>query len=65
MYGAGLPVPDKLDGRVIQELFTNQFLEAHPIEIGSAGSQNDADQIQLSAEEERLVEEKLRGLGYL
>ena len=65
MYGAGLPVPDKLDGRVIQELFTDEFVKAHPIEIGSAGSQSDADQIQLSAEEERLVEEKLRGLGYL
>jgi predicted AlkP superfamily phosphohydrolase/phosphomutase len=66
MYAAGLPVPDHLDGRVIQEVFTRDFLVAHPLQIGSAGSGTAAaDQGALSTEEEQMVEEKLRGLGYL
>jgi len=65
MYAAGFPVPDDLDGRVIQEVFTGEFLAAHPVQVEPAGSQSTADQVQLSPEEERMVEEKLRGLGYL
>lgn len=65
MFAAGLPVPDHLDGRVIREVFTREFLAAHPVQVESAGSSTPADQIGLSAEEEQMVEEKLRGLGYL
>jgi len=65
MYAAGLPVPDHLDGRVIQEVFTGEFLAAHPVQVEPAGFSSAADQIGLSAEEEQMVEEKLRGLGYL
>ena len=65
MFAAGLPVPDHLDGRVIKEVVTAEFLAAHPVQVESAGSGTAADQIGLSAEEEQMVEEKLRGLGYL
>jgi predicted AlkP superfamily phosphohydrolase/phosphomutase len=65
MYAGGLPVPDGLDGRVIRGIFTDEFLTAHPVQVESAGSPISADETGLSAEEERLVEEKLRGLGYL
>ena len=64
MFAAGLGVPDLLDGRVIPELFTREFLAAHPLQFESGGS-TAGDQIGLSAEEEQMVEEKLRGLGYL
>ena len=65
MYALGLPVPDKLDGRVLREFFTDEFIAAHPVEIGSPGMPSAADKIRLSAEEEQMVEDKLRGLGYL
>lgn len=65
MYAGGLPVPDKLDGSVIQQVFTDEFLTAHPVQVDSAGSRTAADQTRMSAEEERMVEEKLRGLGYM
>jgi predicted AlkP superfamily phosphohydrolase/phosphomutase len=65
MCGAKLPVPAGLDGRAIDELFTEEFLERNPIKIDSA-SQNVAPQASgLSDAEQRLIEEKLRGLGYL
>ncbi len=65
MYAAGLPAPDHLDGRVIQEVFTDEFLATNPVRVESAGPGTAGDQIGLSADEEKLVEEKLRGLGYL
>jgi hypothetical protein len=65
MYATGLPVPDKLDGRAIQELFTDEFAAAHPLEFGSETSSGIKDETSLSPEEEQLVEEKLRGLGYI
>jgi len=64
-YAAGLPVPDKLDGRVLQGAFTKEFREAHPLQIDSTLSQSAADETQLTQEEQRMVEDKLRGLGYL
>lgn len=65
MYGAGLPVPEALDGRVIQEAFTGEFRASHPLQTCSTGSTQVGDDLQLSSDEERLIEEKLRGLGYL
>ena len=65
MCAAGLPIPSNLDGRVIQELVTAAIREGQAVPGGSADSANIEDQAKLSPEEERLVEEKLRGLGYL
>jgi predicted AlkP superfamily phosphohydrolase/phosphomutase len=65
MYAGGLPVPDDLDGTVIRAIFTDEFLTAHPVQVDSAGLPRTADKTGLTAEEERLVEDKLRGLGYL
>jgi predicted AlkP superfamily phosphohydrolase/phosphomutase len=65
MHGAELPVPDKLDGRVIRDLFTDEFTAAHPIRFGAEALGGTADKTLLSPEEEQMVEEKLRGLGYI
>jgi predicted AlkP superfamily phosphohydrolase/phosphomutase len=65
MYASGLPVPDHLDGHPIQSIFTNEFSEAHPLRLDRAAQSGEASPAPLSSEEERLIEEKLRGLGYL
>jgi len=66
MRGATLPVPGGLDGRGLDALFTDEFLKQNPSEIEEAGSQTVAtDAPALSEAEEQLIEEKLRGLGYL
>ena len=65
MYGANLPVPGDLDGRPIQSVFTNEFTAAHPLRIDQAAPGGEANRTPLSSEEEQLIEEKLRGLGYL
>ena len=65
MHAAGLPVPDNLDGRVISGVFTGEVLSEHPVQQTTGSSQSSGEGVTLSPEEERLVEEKLRGLGYL
>jgi hypothetical protein len=65
MYAAELPVPDKLDGCVVKELFTDEFAAIHPLEFGSEPLLSAEDGSSLSPEEEKMVEEKLRGLGYI
>lgn len=65
MYAAGLPVPDDLDGHSIESVFTNEFTVAHPLRLDLAAQRDEAIRTPLSSEEERLIEEKLRGLGYL
>ena len=65
MYGAGLPIPDGLDGKVIQDAFTRKFRDSHAIRIASANAETDTAKLELSVDEEKMIEEKLRGLGYL
>ncbi|HTG17372.1 MAG TPA: alkaline phosphatase family protein [Blastocatellia bacterium] len=65
MCGAKLPVPAGLDGRAIDELFTEEFLQRNPVKIDSASQNVAAQASSLSEAEQRLIEEKLRGLGYL
>ena len=65
MYLAGLPVPEDLDGRVIEEACTAQFLASHLRRVEPGRASGAKAQTDLSESEEKLVEEKLRGLGYM
>lgn len=65
MYLAGLPVPSGLDGRVIEEACTEGFTASHPLRVEQAGDGATAERGDLSRSEEEMIEEKLRGLGYL
>jgi hypothetical protein len=65
MYGQGLAVPAGLDGRVLEELFTEEFKVRHPIVVRPNDAPAGSSAPDLSGDEERLIEEKLRGLGYL
>ncbi len=64
---AGLPVPDDLDGRVLQEAFDPAWLSGHPVcrtAEGAAGSPAAAASIY-TAEEEAVLTQHLAALGYL
>jgi predicted AlkP superfamily phosphohydrolase/phosphomutase len=65
MYLAGSPVPEDLDGRVIEEACTAELLASQPIRVGRGRAMSAKAQTDLSESEEELVEEKLRSLGYL
>ena len=66
LYMAGLEVPDGLDGAVIADAFEPGHLQDRPIATTAPLSSKSADaDSPYSAEEEAVIEESLRGLGYL
>jgi hypothetical protein len=65
MYAAGLPVPANLDGRALKEICADEFVAANPLKTASPAESPTADRETLTENEERLIEEKLRSLGYL
>jgi predicted AlkP superfamily phosphohydrolase/phosphomutase len=65
LYLAGLPVPGDLDGQVIRSICTQEFLAQNPIRLEATGEGAPPGSVRLSDSEEGMIEEKLRGLGYL
>lgn len=66
LYAMGLPVPQGLDGRVLTDAFTAEHLESHPLTWeGGVEPSGSVVPRQLSKDEERKIEERLKSLGYL
>lgn len=66
LYQAGLKVPEGLDGRIISEAFDDDHASAHPPQFIAPLASGPKDETSpYSAEEEAMIEESLRGLGYL
>lgn len=66
LYGGGYEVPEDLDGRVITEAFHEDHLRDRPLRTMPPLSSRQRDASSpYSAEEEAVIEESLRGLGYL
>lgn len=64
----GLPVPEDMDGRVLKSAFDADFLAAHPVTAttGAGGEEEGGEASRIySVEEEKRIEETLRGLGYI
>jgi predicted AlkP superfamily phosphohydrolase/phosphomutase len=65
LYNLGLPIPNDIDGRVLTEMFTEDFLAAHPpqyrVESGGAAVKPPA----YTEAEQAAIEERLEELGYL
>ena len=64
----GLPIPDDMDGRVLIESFSSEFLTTHrPQGEQKTPAQVFSDNLgrPYTAGEARQIEERLRGLGYL
>ena len=66
LYLAGAAVPDGLDGKVVTEAFDPAHLTSAPPRTTTAPERASRDETSpYSPEEEAMIEESLRGLGYL
>lgn len=66
LYLAGLKVPEGLDGNVLTGAFDDARIESRPIEWTAPPTSGGRDESSpYSDEEEAMIEESLRGLGYL
>jgi len=65
LHYMGLPVPKYMDGRVLTEAFSDAFNAANPVQFHDVDLTGGAGSGGVSVEEEALVMEKLRDLGYV
>ncbi len=67
LHLCGVPVPDSLDGRVMEPAMNPQWLAANPIRTTQRTLKQDASGSDgdFNAEEEKVLEERLRSLGYI
>jgi predicted AlkP superfamily phosphohydrolase/phosphomutase len=61
----GQPVPEDMDGRVLEELFEPAFIAGNPVQVGVSEGSDGGQGGQYSAEEAAIVEERLKALGYI
>lgn len=68
----GAAVPESMDGRVLTQTLDEVWLTANPIQTSrddgdapSSGASDDDSDHQFSAEEEKVLEDRLRSLGYI
>lgn len=65
LYLLGIPIPDDLDGRVLQGAIKDDYLEKNPIQKGAAATEEDGASRGLDPKESTAIQERLRGLGYI
>ncbi len=65
LHALGMPVPDDMDGRVLEECFEPSFLLASPVRRGEAVGATAVAAGEYSLEEEAGIRDALRGLGYI
>jgi predicted AlkP superfamily phosphohydrolase/phosphomutase len=65
LYMMGLPVPEEMDGKVLLDVFTDDFVTGNDVTYISLEGHDQKEKREYSVEEEALISERLRELGYL
>lgn len=65
LYLMGSEVPKDMDGRVLTEIFKEEFVDAHPIVYGETVCAGEHQRVGISPEDQALLMERLKGLGYI
>jgi len=66
LHVMGLPVPSDMDGQVLENAFSEGFMDAYPLQVtGSSGDDKVSDEAGYTEEGEKEILERLRGLGYM
>ena len=68
LHSFGVEVPSDMDGRVLEEIFTDAYLSANPVRISKEASgeyEAPEESPEMTEEESEEIRARLRGLGYL
>lgn len=65
LYLAGVPVPGDMDGRILLETLTDEWLDDHPPLYDESSGDLTGPSHTYSADEEEDIKKQLKGLGYL
>lgn len=68
LYILGLPVPEAMDGRVLTDCISDEYLCANPVRYNDTDITRQPDgqgDLILTEDEEKMIKERLKELGYL
>jgi predicted AlkP superfamily phosphohydrolase/phosphomutase len=66
LHSFGVEIPSDMDGRVMEEVFTEEYLQKNPVRTYDASGYVEPEKaITISDEESDEIRERLRSLGYL
>ncbi len=66
LHTFGVEVPSDMDGRVLEEIFTEDYRKANPVRISDAAASAETGHVEtMTDEESEEIRERLRGWGYL
>jgi arylsulfatase A-like enzyme len=65
LYLMGQPLPGDMDGQVLTEMISAQYLDANPIRLTSEPSADQTTQVEFLPEENEEIIERLKSLGYI
>jgi hypothetical protein len=59
-------IPEDTDGRVLSDIFVQEHVQRNPVRLGTpASTELQTNVPALGTEGERIIKERLRGLGYI
>jgi predicted AlkP superfamily phosphohydrolase/phosphomutase len=65
LYLMGYSVPDDMDGRVLSEIVSDEYLRFHPVKYSQHVGSEPSDEVTYSEDENAEIRESLKNLGYL
>jgi predicted AlkP superfamily phosphohydrolase/phosphomutase len=67
LYLFGADIPANIDGRVLEGAITEAYLDSHPVKVLPPGTEagKDSSSTEYSDEDARVIEDRLKGMGYL
>jgi predicted AlkP superfamily phosphohydrolase/phosphomutase len=65
LYAMGVPIPSDMDGRLLAEAFTPEFLSKVEVQYTDELSDRPTGEDEYSTADEEEIRERLRGLGYV
>ncbi|RJQ16215.1 MAG: hypothetical protein C4560_09770 [Nitrospiraceae bacterium] len=65
LYLLGVPVPEDMDGRIIEDAIDDDYLKQNSLEKISSSVSDGQYQHVFDADEAKVIEDRLKGLGYI
>jgi predicted AlkP superfamily phosphohydrolase/phosphomutase len=66
LHSFGVEVPADMDGRVLEEAFTEEYMSRNPVRLSDAAAYGESEKVgTMTDEESEEIRERLRGWGYL
>ncbi|MGM0441718.1 MAG: alkaline phosphatase family protein [Elusimicrobiota bacterium] len=65
LYSLGLKIPKDIDGKVMEDMFTEEYRKQNPVEFVDKDTKISVSSKKMETAEEEKVKQKLRDLGYI